>query len=714
MSSSPQLQRRDFLKITVGASSGLLIGFYVPGLSEIAEAATANEFSPNAFVRIGTNDQITIIVNHSEMGQGVYTALPMLLADELDANWKDVHFEPAPVDKVYNHPVFGMQMTGGSTSVASSFEHYRKAGAAARAMLVQAAAQQWSVDPSQCTTEAGHVKANGKELPYGKLAEAASKLTPPANVQLKDSKDLKLIGKPLKRLDTAQKVNGSGEYGLDVKIPGMLTAVVARSEVFGGKVKSVDDSAARKIPGVKNVFQVPSGVAVVADGFWSAKRGRDALKITWDEGEMAGYTTEKQFAEYAELAKKPGTSARNDGNAQQTLSSATRKIEAAYQLPYVAHANMEPLNCVVDLRNNKCMVYTGSQFQTLDRKAAAEVAGVPEESAQLHTTLLGGGFGRRANPHNDFVREATAVAKQAGAPVKVIWTREDDMHGGYYRPAFYHWLSGAIDEQGMPVAWLHRAVGQSIMQGTPFEMMIKNGVDETSVEGAADLKYAIPNFAVELHSPKNAVTVQWWRSVGHSHTAFATECFLDELAALGKQDPYELRKKLLAKEPRLLGVLNLAAEKAGWGSPLPKGHGRGIACHESFGSFSAQVAEVSVEDGKVRVHKAVCAIDCGSTVNPNIIEAQVEGGFLFGMSAALYNELTLKDGRVVQSNFHDVPMVRINETPEIEVHIVPSTEKPSGVGEPNVPCAAPAIANAIFAATGKRIRKLPVRMSEAV
>ncbi len=720
MSATPSatrvLERRDFLKISVAASGGLMVGFYLSGASKLAAAATSNEFMPNAFVRIGTDEHITVIVNHSEMGQGVYTALPMILAEELDANWKDVGFEPAPVDKKYNHPVFGMQMTGGSTSVASTFDQFRQAGAAARAMLVQAAAQQWKVDPAQCTTADGKVlhKASGKELSYGKLAQAAAALTPPKDAKLKDSKDFKLIGKPLKRLDTPQKLNGTAEFGIDVKIPGMLIAVVAHPPVFGGKVMHVEDSAARRIPGVKNVFQIPSGVAVVADGFWAAKRGRDALKITWDEGDMADFSTESQFAQYAELAKQPGTSARKDGDPQPVLATSAKKLEAVYQVPYLSHAMMEPLNCVVDLRNNRCEVFTGSQFQTMDRAAAAEVAGVPVESAQLHTTLLGGGFGRRANPKSDFVREATAIAKQAAVPIKVIWTREDDMRGGFYRPAYYHSIAGAVDAKGIPNAWMHRIVGQSIMAGTPFEMLVKNGVDSTSTEGAADLKYKIPNFAVELHTTKVGVPVLWMRSVGHFHNAFVTESFLDELAALGKQDPYQLRRQLLVSEPRLLGVLDLAAKNAGWGTPLPAGRGRGIAVHESFGSYSAQVAEVSVENGQVRVHRFVCAIDCGQYVNPGIIEAQAQSGVVFGMTAALYGELTFKNGRVEQSNFHDYPMVRINECPAIEVHIAKSTEKPSGVGEPGVPCVAPAITNAIFAVTGKRIRKLPIRMSEAV
>lgn len=710
------LQRRDFLKITVAASGGLLIGFHLSGAEELFAQAAGAPFMPNAFVRIGTDEKITVIVNHSEMGQGVYTALPMLLAEELDADWKNVGFEAAPVDAKYNHPVFGMQMTGGSTSISSSFDQYRKAGAAARALLMAAAAKRWNANAADLRTENGKViSASGKSISFGKLARTAAGMTPPAEAKLKDPKDFKLIGKPIRRLDTPEKLDGSAVFGIDVKLPGMVTAVVARPPTFDAKLKRFDPAAALQVAGVKKVVQVPSGVAVIATGFWQAKRGRDALKVVWDEGAMSSFSTKSQFEEYARLAKTPGISAQLRGKPADVLSAAARKIDAVYEVPYLSHAMMEPLNCVVDLRPDSCTLWTGTQFQTVDRMAAAEVAGLPPEKVQIHTTLLGGGFGRRANPASDFVREAVAVAKEAGAPVKVVWTREDDMHGGYYRPAYYHSFSGSVSADGKPEAWFHRIVGQSIIAGTPFEpMLVKGGIDGTSVEGAADLPYAIPNFGVELHTTKNGVPVLWWRSVGHSHNAFATESFLDELAALGKQDPYQLRRALLAKSPRHLGVLELAATKAGWGKPVPKGRGRGIAVHESFGSYSAQVAEVSLEDGKVRVHRFVCAIDCGTYVNPGIIQAQAESGVVFGMSAALYGELTFDQGRIQQRNFHDYPQVRMNECPEIEVHLVKNNEKSGGVGEPGVPCVAPAITNAIFAATGKRIRKLPIRMQEAV
>jgi len=714
-------------------SGGLLIGFYLPGVGKeargkqagLAGLATAEESAQvatgvavNAFVRIGTDDLVTVIVNHSEMGQGPYTSLPQLLADELDADWTKVRAESAPVDPVYNHPAFGMQMTGGSSSTWSGFDQFRKAGAAARAMLIAAAAQEWNVEPTSLRTENGAVFHDGskRRLSYGQLAEKAAKLTPPQQVTLKDPKNFKFIGKPIRRLDTAEKTNGKGIFGIDVALPGMLTVLVARSPVFGGKVKSFNGDKAKATKGVRKIVEIPSGVAVVAEGFWAAKRGRDALQIEWDEGSMADFSTMTQRQQYAQLAKQPGLVARKDGDAEKAMATAAKKLEAVYEVPYLSHAMMEPLNCVVDLRADRCEIWTGTQFQTVDRMAAAQAAGLKPEQVQIHTTLLGGGFGRRANPASDFVIEAVFAAKAAGAPVKVIWTREDDMHGGYYRPMYYHTVAGGLDNLGNPVAWSHHIVGQSIVAGTPFEsVMVKDGIDPTSVEGVADMVYAIPNLSVQYHQTKVGVPVLWFRSVGHSHTAFVKESFLDELAFLGGKDPFELRRSLLAKSPRNLGVLELAATKAGWGKPLPKGRGRGIAVNASFESFSAHVAEVSVDEkGKVRVHRVVCAIDCGRYVNPSIIEAQGHGGVIFGLSAALYGELTFEKGRIQQRNFHDYQMLRINESPEIEVHIVTNDEKPGGIGEPGVPCIAPAVANAIFAATGKRIRKLPIRMSEAV
>jgi isoquinoline 1-oxidoreductase beta subunit len=711
------VERRDFLKISVAASGGLLIGFQFPGISRLASAqVSASTFMPNAFVRIGTDERITVIVNHSEMGQGVYTSLPMLLADELDADWMKVGYESAPVDPKYNHPAFGMQITGGSSSVWSGLDQFRQAGAAARTMLVAAAAQQWNVDATTCRTESGAVfNGSNRKLTYGQLVGAASKLTPPEHVQLKDPKTFKLIGKPIKRLDTPVKLNGAAVFGIDVKLPGMLTAVIARPPIFGAKMKSFDDSRARSMPGVRKIVAVPAGVAVIADTFWQAKMAREALQVDWDEGSMQNFSTSQMMQEFRGRAKSTGTSVRKDGDAAGALANAAKKIEAVYEVPYLSHLMMEPLNCTVDLRPDSCEVWTGSQFQTVDRANAAKVAGLPNEKVQLHTTFLGGGFGRRANPQSDFVVEAVHIAKAAGVPVKVIWTREDDMRGGWYRPAFLHAIEGGIDASGNAVSWRSRLVGQSIMTGTPFAaMFMKGNYDPSSVEGVDDLPYAIPNLTVESHQAENNVPVQWLRSVGHSHTAFAVECFMDELAFLAEKDPYQFRRQLLQKQPRHLGVLDLAAQKAGWDKPLPKGMGRGIAVHFAFGSYSAHVAEVSVTDGKVRVHRMVCAIDCGQYVNPGIIAAQTEGGAIFGASAALFQELTFENGRLQQTNFNTFPVMRMNECPEIETHIVESNEKAGGIGEPGVPCAAPAIANAIFAVTGKRIRRLPIRMTEAI
>ena len=572
-------------------------------------------------------------------------------------------------------------------------------------MLVTAAAQRWNIDPASCRTESGAVfdisngDSSNRKLTYGQLAADAAKLPPPAKVELKDPKNFKLIRKPIKRLDTPVKLNGKAVFGLDVNLPGMLTAVVARPPIFGAKVKSVDDSRARSMPGVRKIAQVPSGVAVIADTFWQAKVARDALRIDWDEGAMQTFSTSQMMQQFREKAKTPGASVRKEGDASAALAGAAKKIEAVYEVPYLSHLMMEPLNCVVDLRQDSCEVWTGSQFQTIDRANAAKTAGLPNEKVQLHTTFLGGGFGRRATPQSDFVVEAVHVAKAIGTPakVKVVWTREDDMQGGWYRPAFLHAMQGGIDANGNAVTFTSRSVGQSIMKGTPFQaMMGGKPYDPASVEGIDDLPYAIPNITVESHGADVNVPVQWLRSVGHSHTAFAVESFMDELAALAQKDPYQFRRDLLQKQPRYLGVLDLAAQKSGWGKPLPKGMGRGIAVHFAFGSYLAHVAEVSVTDGKIKVHRMVCAVDCGQYVNPGIIAAQIEGGAIFGASAALFQELTFENGRLQQTNFNTFPVMRMNECPEIETYIVESNEKSGGIGEPGVPCAAPAIANALL------------------
>jgi isoquinoline 1-oxidoreductase beta subunit len=718
MSAPAMVGRREFIRTGTAMGGGLLVSLYVPlpvGSSS-ALAAEEKDFALNAFVRIGTDESVTVISAHSEMGQGVYTSLPMLLNEELQADWSRIRVEAAPVDKVYNHPVFGMQMTGGSTTSPAEWERYRKMGATARAMLIEAAATKWGVEASTCRVENGVVihAATNKRATYGSLANAAARLTPPANVPLKNPKEFTLVGRATLRLDTPSKTNGTAQFGLDVIVPGMLTAVVARPPAFGGKVTKLDAREALKVPGVKAVEQVPSGVAVIAERFWPAKLGREKLVIEWDLGPNAGLSTEKMLRDFRETALKPGAIAKKAGDPEGALKTAAKTITAEYDVPYLAHAMMEPLNCVVDLRRDSCEIWTGTQFETVDRGNAAHAAALPADRVLIHTTLLGGGFGRRANPNSDFVVEAVHVARAAKAPVKVVWTREDDLRGGWYRPMWHDRFVAGLDANGDPIAWTHTIVGQSIMQGTLFESFgIKDGIDSASVEGAADLLYGMPNLQVDLHTPKIGVPVQWWRSVGHSHTGFSVEAFFDEVAHAGGKDPYELRRKLLANHPRMKAVLELAAQKANWGSKLPPGMGRGIATHFSFDSYVAQVVEASVDKGgAVRVHRVVCALDCGLVINPDTVRAQIEGGIIFGLTAALKTEITLKDGRVEQGNFHDYQMLRIFESPEIEVHIVPSGENPTGVGEPGVPPVAPALANAIFAATGKRVRRLPIRASD--
>jgi len=711
MSATTNISRRQFMKTGALAGGGLLLACHLPFGMRDAAASGETVFAPNAFLRIGADESVTVIVNKSEMGQGVYTSLPMLISEELCCDWKRVTFQSAPVAPEYNHAQFGpIMVTGGSTSVRSEWDRLSLAGAAAREMLISAAAQQWKVASSACRAENGIVHGpNGKQLSFGKLASEAAKLPVPKAPMLKSGAK-KLLGKPLHRLDSPAKINGTAVFGIDVTAPGMLTAVIARPPVFGGKLKSFDAAKALASPGVKQVLAVDAGLAVVADGFWTALKGRELLKIVWDEGEGTQVSTTAMHDQYKALAATPGLVARRDGDAEGVLAKAKQRLEAEYEVPYLAHAPMEPLNCFVDLKENSCQIRTGSQFQTVDRNAAARVVGLKPEQVTLETTFLGGGFGRRACTGSDFVVEAAQIAKLVKQPVKVIRTREDDMRAGYYRPMWFDRVSACLDEKGLPLAWHHRIVGQSIVAGTSFESaMVKDGIDDTSVEGAANTPYAIPNLQVELHSPRNPVPVLWWRSVGHSHTAFVMESFMDELAHQAGKDPYLYRRSLLAKHPRTLKVLETAAKKGGWGKPLPKGRGRGIAVHESFGSFIAQVAEVSLDKkGVVKVHRVVCAVDCGKIVNPDTIKAQMESGITFGLSAALYGQITLKNGRVEQGNFDDYQLVRMGAMPKVEVHIIDSQEPPGGVGEPGVPPIAPAVANALFAVSGVRMRSLPM------
>jgi isoquinoline 1-oxidoreductase beta subunit len=699
--------RRDFIKTSTLLGAGLVLEFTLP--RSLLFAVEPLSFVPNAFLRIAPDDSITVIAKHDEMGQGIHTGLAMALAEELCADFSKVRVEPAPADDAYKHTAFGLQMTGGSTSTWESFEQMRKAGATAREMLIAAAAKRWNVDAAKCKAENGFVVTGTKRLSFGALADDAAKLPVPTDVKLKDPKDFKLIGKPTHRVDSRPKVTGAAKFSIDTRLPGMLTAVVARSPYFGGTVKSLDAEKAKEMPGVRLVSQVPTGVAVIADSFWQAKEARDALKIEWNGNDVS---SESIRSEYAALAKKPGLPARKVGEFDKAMESAKKRLEAVYEVPYLAHAPMEPESCTVTLKDNSCEIVAGSQFLGVDRQNAAQILGFKPEQVTIHNTFLGGGFGRRATAQSDIVSEAVQVAVAARplkAPVKTVWTREDDIHGGYYRPCYTNALAAGLDEKGNLIAWQHRLVGQSITEGTPFgAMMIKDGIDATSVEGAADLPYAVPNLSVELHSPKLPVPVLWWRSVGHTFTAFAVECFLDEVAAAAGKDPVALRRELLKDHPRHRRVLELAAEKAGWGQPLPKGVARGIAVHESFRSYIAQVAEVSLQDGKPLVRRVVCAVDCGPVVNPDQVRAQLEGAVAFGLTAALMGKITLKDGKVEQSNFDSYPLLRIDQMPEVEVHIADSNDSMGGVGEPGVPCVAPAVCNALFALTGKRIRSLPI------
>jgi isoquinoline 1-oxidoreductase subunit beta len=709
------MDRRTFLRTAAQAAGGLTIAFHVGSLPASAQPVPPPPSmpDPNAFLRFAPDGSVTVLLAHSEMGQGMWTGLVMLVAEELDLDWSKVRVEHAPAAPAYAHTAFGIQMTGGSTSVSSEFDRYRQVGALARTLFQAAAAQKWGVPAGSVRVEKGAVVSGTQRATFAELADDAAKLPRPKSIELKPASAWTVIGKPMKRLDSTAKVTGSATFGMDVHFPGLHTALVERAPHFGGSVKSFDPAEALKVPGVRKVVQVPSGVAVVADNFWAAKLGRAALKVEWDAGAGGTVDTEALARTYRETASRPGAKAATKGDPAAQMAQAARRVEAEYDFPYLAHATMEPLNCTVRIGPDSCEVWTGTQFQTMDQAVAAKITGLKTEQVQVHTPFLGGGFGRRATPTSDVVTEAVHVAKAAGLPVKTVWTREDDMHGGFYRPLFYHRVKVGLDAQGAPIAWQHALVGQSFLMGTPFEGMVKDGIDPTCVEGVADSPYVLetPHHLVELHTPRLPVPTLWWRSVGHTHTGFVMETLMDELAKAAGSDPLAYRRARLAKHARHRAVLDLVAEKSGWTRPAPRGRFRGLAVHESFGSFVAQVAEISVQGKAIRVHKVTCAIDCGVAVNPAGVKAQLEGGVVFGLSAALYGEITLKDGRVQQSNFHDYKPVRMFEAPAVDVHIVPSIERPSGVGEPGVPPVAPAVANAVFAATGQRLRRLPLRLA---
>ena len=697
------LDRRSFLKTGIAGATGLVIGFYLPGRREVLAAASATPAVLNAWVHITPDDKVTILISKSEMGQGVETSLAMLAAEELECDWKRIHTEFAPADKVYYDPAFGMQ------GIHSCWEPMRKAGATAREMLIGAAAQKWGVDASECRAENGAIvhSATKRRATFGSLAVAAAQIPQPKDVKLKDPSQFTIVGKPTKRLDTPKKVNGTAEFGIDVRRPGMLHASVEHCPVFGGKVASFDATKAKAIPGVKDVIQIPTGVAVVADNTWTAFQGRKALDIKWDEGPNAAVSSATIRKSFEDACETSGVVSRKEGDAAAGLASAAQKLEAVYEAPYQAHATMEPMNGTADVRADGVDLWVPTQFQTPSQGMAAGIAGVKPDDVKVHTTYLGGGFGRRG--WSDFVAESTIISKAMGAPVQVTWTREDDTQHDYYRPASYIKMSAGLDANGKPTAFTARVACDSIMSWF-FPGSIKNGLDSSSVEGVSDIAYDIPNILVDYHLMAGPIPMGFWRSVGASQNGFFSEGFVDELAAAAKKDPYEYRRDLLAKQPRLLGVLNLAAQKAGWGTPLPKGRFRGIACLEAFSTYAAEVVEISIDkDGTVNVHRVVAAMDCGRVINPDTAEGQVSGAIVYGLSAAMKGEITIDRGRVVQTNFDTNPMLRMNEVPKIEVYFVPSEETPTGLGEPAVPPVAPAIANAIFAATGKRLRRLPFK-----
>ncbi|MEL7059986.1 MAG: xanthine dehydrogenase family protein molybdopterin-binding subunit [Acidobacteriota bacterium] len=708
--------RRQFLRGGMTLGAGLVVGFHW-SRGRAAAATTDAAFAPNAFVRIGTDDTVTVMAKHLEMGQGAYTGLATILAEELDADWSTVRVEAAPSDvQRYANLFFGAQGTGGSTAMANSWAQLRTAGATARAMLVAAAAKEWSVDASEVTVKDGvvHHTASNRSTRFGALAEAAAGMTPPNDVSLKKPSEFTLIGRrDLPRVDVPEKTNGTATFTIDVRKDGMLTALIERPTRFGGKVASFDATAAKTVKGVVDVVEVPRGVAVVADSYWAAKKGRDALEVTWDDSEAEFRGSEELFTEYSRLARNRGSMVEISGNAQAGLERASQVLEAEFAYPFLAHAPMEPLDAVAHLQNGKLDIWAGSQLQTVDQNLAAMAIGLAPENVAVHTLLAGGSFGRRATPDGDVAVEAATVAKAMddGRPVRVVWTREDDLRGGRYRPLTVHRIRAGLDDAGGISGWHHTVVTQPIVAGTIFaSALMKNGIDNTAIEGARDLPYALPNFTLDLHQTTLPVPPLWWRSVGHTHTAYTIETFLDELAAAAGQDPLEFRLGLIDPQthPRDLAVLELVADKAGWGGHVPEGRARGVALHKSFNSYVAQIAEVSIgADGLPKVEKVWCAVDCGIPINPTVIETQMQSGIGYGLGAALYDEIVLENGRVVNTNFNTYRSIRMHEMPDMEVHVVASGEAPTGVGEPGLPPIAPAVANAFAVLTGTRVRRLP-------
>ncbi len=719
-----RFSRREFLK----SSTALTIVVALPAAQfSRAQSASGSALTANAFVTINADNTVRVLIKHLEMGQGTYTGLAALVAEELDADWSQMRSEGAPADAAkYNNLSWGpMQGTGGSSSLSNSYAQMRTAGAQARAMLVAAATQEWSIPAAQIRVEKGILSAGSQRATFGQMAAKAAKQTLPTEVTLKDPKDFKIIGKGVPRIDSRVKVNGQAKFAIDIKRPGQLTAVLLRPPRFGAKVVSVDAAKTQGISGVRAIVEIPQGVAVVASNFWAAKKARDAVVVVWDDATAGRISTDTLIAEYRALAAKGDGAAiaRKDGDTDAALKTAKKTLTATFEFPYLAHAPMEPLNCVIERTPAGVELWAGCQFHTMDQGNVAEVFGLKPEEVKINTTFAGGSFGRRANMASDYLVECAEVVKAlqrsgVNAPVRLVWTREDDIKGGRYRPAYVHTITAGLDEVGKLTAWQHRIAGQSIMKGTAFESFtVKDGVDKTSVEGADNLPYEIANQRVELHSTSNGIPVLWWRAVGSTHTAFSTETMIDEIAIAAGKDPVAFRESMMSKHPRHLAVMKLAAEKANWSSTLPAAQngakrGRGIAVAESFNSFVAQVVEVTVNADKTfKVDRVICAVDCGVAVTPDVVRAQMEGGIGFALAAALYGKITLKDGIVEQSNFTDYPVLRFNEMPRVEVHIIPSAAPPTGVGEPGVPPLAPALANAIAAATGQRLRTLPLRLA---
>ena len=723
---TPRPTRRLFLTTIAAAGGGLAVGVYLPSPGVRAQRGA---FEPNVWVRISPDNSVRIMLSMLEMGQGVMTAMPMLVAEELDIDWNAITTEWAPADRRYGNPNFGgAQTTAGSNSTRGMWRLLREAGAGARAMLVTAAAQTWNVDESSLTTEKGEVvhQATGRRLKYGALVDKAATLPVPAKVVLKNPKAFRILGQPLARLDVPAKVNGTAEFGIDVKRPGMLIARIVRPPVFGGKVRAFNADKAKAVPGVRHVVQISTGIAVVADGYWAASRGAQALDVTWDDGPLAALDSAAIAKQYAALADKPGAVARNEGDADGALrrpgpsgpggagpsgSGNPRMIERVFELPFLAHACMEPMNCTAHVTTDRCDVWAPTQSQTATQQAAMSATGLSESKVFVHTTYLGGGFGRRAEP--DFVLDAVETSKAVGAPVKAIWSREDDTKHDFYRPVTHVRMWGAVvPGSARPEAWKQRIVQSSLLKKlNPKALEASKGVDAISLEGAANLPYDIPNLRVEYIETDPGIPYGFWRSVGSSVNGYVTEAFIDELATESKQDPYQFRRGLLEKHPRHRVVLDLVADKGLWTTKPAAGRFRGIAVHECFGSIVGLVTEVSIEKNAVKVHKVTCAVDCGWIVNPDTIKAQMEGGIIYGLSAALKGQITIDKGRAVQSHFGDYQVVRMPEMPAIDVHIVPSTESPGGIGEPSTAVIAGSLANAVFAATGKRVYRLPITLA---